>query len=265
MNNNQTVEVLTKEKFYLQQIIQAAEEEVNKAPAGGVVIRKHKKGVQFYHLMDPKKKNGTYIPVSDRGRAHNLIRKGYLAKLAKEARIQLKIVEGFLARYRPDALTAVFEKEAPMRRAFLRPLVLPDAMYAETWQAEEYERKEFHEGTTVHYTQRNERVRSKSEAMIADALDRAGIPYRYECPLHLKNSLLIHPDFTILRMSDRKELYWEHLGMMDDMEYRNNAFQRIRDYEANGIFPGVQLIITIETYKMPLNKMVIERMIRAYL
>ena len=99
--------------------------------------------------------------------------------------------------------------------------------------------------------------------MIADALYRAGIAYRYECPLEL-GGRQIHPDFTIMRASDRKEIYWEHLGMMDDPDYCRNAIQRIRLYEANDINPGKELVFTMETSFMPVNLMVINRIISIY-
>lgn len=100
--------------------------------------------------------------------------------------------------------------------------------------------------------------------MIADALDAAGIPYRYECPLEV-NRRTIHPDFTILRPYDRKIFYWEHLGKIDDAVYMKRSFFRIRDYESDGIFPGDQLILTGETEEVPLNNVIIEQVIRRYL
>ncbi len=97
----------------------------------------------------------------------------------------------------------------------------------------------------------------------AAALDRAGVPYRYECPLRL-GGLHLHPDFTLLRIADRKELYWEHLGLADDEEYMNTALLRVRTYEQCGIFPGEDLIVTMETGAQPFNATVIEHMIRHY-
>lgn len=51
-----------------------------------------------------------------------------------------------------------------------------------------------------------------------------------------------------------KEMYWEHLGMMDDSNYVENALQKIALYEQNGIFPGKNLILTYETGKNPINQ-----------
>jgi hypothetical protein len=76
--------------------------------------------------------------------------------------------------------------------------------------------------------------------------------------------MVFHPDFTILRMEDRKEIYWEHLGMMDDPEYCTNAIQRIRLYEANSIYPWRELVLSMETVSTPINLAVINRMISLY-
>ena len=56
----------------------------------------------------------------------------------------------------------------------------------QAWLSEKYEGKQFREGEPVILTDRGERVRSKSEKIIADYLFRKGIPYKYEKPLYLK-------------------------------------------------------------------------------
>ena len=102
-------------------------------------------------------------------------------------------------------------------------------------------------------TDRGERVRSKSELIIANLLSKEGIPYKYECPLRLKGFGTVHPDFTALRRNARREIYWEHLGMMDDPEYTARAVRKISAYILNGFYPGEDLIITAETNASPIN------------
>ena len=77
-------------------------------------------------------------------------------------------------------------------------------------------------------TKRKERVRSKSELNIANMLDSYGVPYKYECPLKLKDGKVIYPDFTVINVKSRKVIYWEHRGMMDDKNYANMAVSRIK-------------------------------------
>ncbi|MBP3736941.1 MAG: hypothetical protein J6I56_07970 [Lachnospiraceae bacterium] len=63
---------------------------------------------------------------------------------------------------------AVFEKEGTLRQTFLTPVILPDEQYRKEWLDTAYEKKPFQEDTPEHYTQIGERVRSKSEVLIAD-------------------------------------------------------------------------------------------------
>lgn len=256
--------MLEKESRRYEKIISYARKELAKAPEGTVQIRKHNNGIQFYYRSEFRQKNGTYLPASKRQFAILLVQKRYLERVVKTAVRQKTAIDRFLRSYDAEAVRKIYSEEGTTRQRFIQAIELPDAQFKEDWEMFQYERKSIRDDVPEHYTERGERVRSKSEVLIADALYRAGIPYRYECPLRLGGSL-IHPDFTVLRMSDRKELYWEHLGMMDDMEYRNHAIQRVRDYEEKGIYPGESLIISAETLKMPLNKKVVEGMIRQYL
>ena len=275
MNSDQVIQTLIKERQTLQKIIERTTKYLRNAPEGYVRITKHKNGIQFYHKMDANKENGKYISVKDRKKAVLLIQKRYYKRLLETAIQQMDAIDSFLKRYDPGALQKVFLRESPIRQNLLFPAilpgslpdaVLPDAIFAEVWQDFKYTGKPFSEDAPVHYTLKEERVRSKSEVLIANALYHSGIPYRYECPLTLEKGgtgkHVIHSDFTILRLSDRKTLYWEHLGMMDDAGYARSALQRIEDYAKNGFFPGEQLIITSETSRMPLNSSITERMIR---
>ena len=192
-----------------------------------------------------------------------MVRKKYDIKIIRAAEKQAAVIDRFLRGYNPDILKECYKILSPVINENVFPVEIPDQEYVKEWQAYEYSHKGFAEGIPEQYTSSGERVRSKSEVMIADALKQAGVPYRYECPLEL-GSRLIHPDFTILRIEDREVLYWEHLGMMDDPEYCQNALLRIRQYEENGIWPGINLILSAETSAQPVNLAVINNLISAY-
>ena len=145
------------------------------------------------------------------------------------------------------------------------PIQESEEEFISQWESVEYQGKGFHENTPEFFTAKGERVRSKSEVIIADLLNREGNPYRYEYPVQIKGLGKIHPDFTVLNIKERKELYWEHLGMMDDETYAENAVQRIHAYEQNGIFSGEKLILTYETKENPVNQKQIKNIIQHYL
>ena len=133
------------------------------------------------------------------------------------------------------------------------------------WQAEVYQGKSFEEENPVIYTEKGERVRSKSEKILADYLYRHGIPYKYERPLYLEGFGIVYPDFTILARKTGEEIYWEHNGKMDDPVYARSAVKKIETYEKNNIFPGEKLILTYETDRTVLHTKTIERLAKKYL
>lgn len=105
----------------------------------------------------------------------------------------------------------------------------------------------------VYLTDNGEYVRSKSELNIANLLYKMNVPYKYECPLTFSNGKIIYPDFTLLDIRNRREVYWEHRGMMDDRNYLKHTVQRGKDYRKEGIYIGDHLLITEETSVLPLG------------
>ena len=99
---------------------------------------------------------------------------------------------------------------------------------------------EFESGR-LHQTVSGMMVRSKSEVIIANLLSRHEVPFAYEQKLRAGGRVLC-PDFTIT-IGD-KTYYWEHLGLLDQEQYRQRWEIKKRIYEVD--FPG-QLIITRES------------------
>ena len=77
-----------------------------------------------------------------------------------------------------------------------------------------------------------------------------------------KENIKVYPDFTILRMPEREEVYLEHFGMMDDMDYVNNTMLKLNTYERNGVYLGINLFITYETSIRPMNTKVLDEVLR---
>lgn len=163
------------------------------------------------------------------------------------------------------AVEHIYEKLHKERQKLVEPIILPDNEFLKQWENYKYKGKGFDENTPELYTDKNERVRSKSEVIIADSLYKANIPYRYECPLEINNSFVIYPDFTILNIKTRENIYWEHLGMMDDVGYAENAIQKINTYMQQGIYLGKNLLLTFETRNNPINHRTIDIVIDKYL
>jgi hypothetical protein len=132
------------------------------------------------------------------------------------------------------------------------------------WKHAPYPRAEMHEESLKHEAIGGLMVRSKSEALIAFALDLSHIPFHYEESLELDNKK-IAPDFTILHPVTGERVYWEHFGMMDDAAYATETFKKFIAYGQNGITPGKNLIFTMETNAEPLSIREIQGMITHFL
>ena len=73
----------------------------------------------------------------------------------------------------------------------------------------------------IYSTLKGDKVRSKSEVIIANMLYSNNIKYEYEKKLYYDKDKFILPDFTIY-LENRGEIYWEHLGLLGCESYDNN-------------------------------------------
>jgi len=90
----------------------------------------------------------------------------------------------------------------------------------------------YYENDLIHQTTNGDRVRSKSEVIIANELKNHGISYEYEKLLwSKKGDTFKRPDFTVFY--EGEEYYWEHLGRMDDPAYVETWEAKRKWYEQN--------------------------------
>lgn len=241
------------------------EKALKTAPEGTLRICSHGGRTQYYQRNDPKDFSGTYIKEKDMDVARKLAQKDYDRKVLCAIEKELSAIQKYSSIYPEINAEQVYENLHKERQKIIVPIMEDDEKYIYEWENIIYQGKPIYEDVPEFYTAKGERVRSKSEVMIADFLAREGIPYRYEYPLYLKGIGVVYPDFTILNVRERKELFWEHLGKMDDSNYAEKAIYKIANYEQNGIFVGEKLILTYETKRKPLNQNDISRMIHHYL
>lgn len=291
-----TVEsILVEEKRLLEKVVKEARKRNETAPEGHLRIKKKRDNVEYYFksASDNKKivekqsinsssakasnnnsnkadnsnkssssSNGRYMKKSEQSVAQRIAQRDYDVNVIKRAEERIKAIETFLKSYEKTSLKVLYQKTNPYRRELISASILSDEEYVRRWQEVEYKGKAFGDDENEIITERGERVRSKSEKIIADKLYALGIPYRYEYPLALEGNIKVYPDFTILRMPDRKEVYLEHLGMMGDANYVESVMYKLSTYEKNGIYLGWNLFVTYETGKKPLNTRVLDSLIR---
>lgn len=239
------------------------------APSGHLKIAVKKNRVEYYYIKDRGSSRGSYIPKADISFAAQLAQKDYNHKLLPLLTKEIRCLESFLkATSSLTELQNLYQSFCPARRELIKPLTLTDDQYASQWQNTTWQGKDFPELSPNFFTLKNERVRSKSEVIIANCLFNYGVPYRYEFPLKLKSEngqLTIYPDFLCLNVRTREEIYWEHFGMLDNPEYAQKAVSKISLYARNGIFSGRGLILSMESSTEALNTKDIEKYIQCFL
>ena len=258
-------EMLLLEQDRLERILQKTTERLQDAPQGTLHLSSSSKWVQYYHRMPGEKGKGKYIPGSDKELIRRLAQKSYDEKVAKLAGRRLSQIRRIAEEYADEEMEEIFLKEHREKQKMIRPVETTWEELLGRWMAEDCKRKEFREDTPVILTEQGERVRSKSEKILADYFFRNRIPYKYEKPLELKGYGTVHPDFTFLSKGTKQEIYWEHNGKMDDPEYARNAVRKICAYENNGILQGERLILTFETEKNVLDTRTVEKLADRYL
>lgn len=259
------IEKVSQRMMELKEIIQIKEKELENAPEGLVNVAKIGNRVQFYFKRSPDDSAKKYLKNKDKPFVKQLCQKDYDQKVLSVASKELKELERLIRNYPKESYEEIFDKINICRKEFVQPVVISDDVFVANWKQMEFQGKGFWDNTPEFYTDNDERVRSKSEILIANTLKKHGIPYKYEAPIHLSGYGVIHPDFTVLNVRLRKEIYWEHLGMVDNASYLEEALHRIDMYEKNGIFPGDKLILSHESLKYPTNTKSVEKLIYQYL
>lgn len=252
--------ILSSRLAYLEQMLIRVKKEQRDEPPGKLRIA-GKVYPQYYQILSKEDTIGRYIRKGDIALAMQLAQKGYHAKLVRSLESETKAIQSLLF-LMDSAPESVIETLAAERKKLITPQFVTDEMYKQLWNAESFITDPYYPEALIYETKQGEKVRSKSEMLIADAYYELGIPYRYEAKLDLKNGMYRYPDFTVLNVSQRKVIYHEHFGLMDVEEYRNDAFLKLEQYREAGIYPGKNLIVTYETREIPINIKSLKRMFR---
>ncbi len=259
------LQVLTDRHAYLTHLEHDLDKALSRAPEGTLRINRCKNTLQYYIRTSADENNGTYIPAKQKDLVLRLAQKAYNKKASALISGEISAIERFLKNYPDTVIEDLYDTLSPARQTLVRPITETDEMFFQKWNDTPEAEGAGYDIISDLYTEKGEKVRSKSEVLIADLLYRHNIPYRYEHPLYLDGLGTVYPDFTILNIKRRKEYVWEHFGMMNDPDYAARAVEKINNYEMNGYFPGENLILTFETADQPLNLKLIARITEKYL
>lgn len=225
---------------------------MKRAPAGHLRVNSHGKTPHYFRVTKKDDFHGEYIPRKNERLAESLAQKRidekYLEELEKIQRNLNRLIKKG-----KTTLDHVYLDLSPARQILVTPVRFPDREFEEIWSSVNYLGKSFEDDSSEIFTPEGMRVRSKSEILIVDALNRSKIPFRYECPLKLNGFGVVHPDFVCLDAYHRCVRVWEHFGMVDNPEYARKMIRKIYAYSENGFILGEGLLATFETSQFPLN------------
>lgn len=236
----------------VQKVITFAEQRLRVLPDGRLRICRHSGKTYYYCVYPGDDINGKIIQGRDIALAKDLAQRSYLQKVLKTAREEERLLKQMLGKYPQIRVEDIYGTISPERQELVTPVFKTDEQFVQEWLSQEFRHKGFREGMPVYMTIKGERVRSKTEQITADRLAARDIPYIYEKPLRV-GDMIFHPDFTILRRSDRQEVYLEHLGKLGDMIYATDAVDRLNRYHRNGIIQGDKLFLLWETGNAPFD------------
>ncbi len=260
--NKELKRLLLQEIQRTNELIEKVEAMQENAPEGSLRIFKHGTNYQYYQVRLHER---NYISKKKPELALQLAQKEYNSTVLDKAcalRRQMHLLNQILEQNDVENIDREFSEEM---RKLITPYFVSEEEYIEQWNAFDFEPKVIDDTVPVLFTNRGERVRSKSEKIIADKLANMGVPYRYEAPLVLSGYGTVYPDFTMLKLFTRENIYWDHFGMMDDKSYCEKAMTKINTYIRNGYIPGKNLLLTFESRSCPINMNSIEKQIRSIL
>ena len=191
-----------------------------------------------------------------------LVRKKYVVSAIENIRKDIELLNDTIRNYSPVGETQVmqpfFEKHPELARGINFGYRDPVE-----WAAD-HTPPEFYKEDLKSVSAQGEDMRSGGEMYISSRLDHFGIPYRYEDDTGIPD-LSYAPDFKIMRPRDRKIIYWEHFGKVNDYRYIHDNIEKVRHYIDYGIKPWDNFIMTFSNEKGGYNGKLIDAMIDCWL
>lgn len=253
--------LMNKRAAILKRAIAKAEAEEGSFPDGHLRISYSNNRPRYYKMSRRGDTKGEYIVKERRSEATALAQKDYNRHFLKTAKAELGRLERDIRFFSEENADLLFQDLTENRKKLITPYILTDDQYVKEWLAKDFKPNPYMPEKKIYATNRGEMVRSKSEAILADILYDMGIPYHYEKLLRLKSGRGVYPDFTLLQIYTRKEIYLEHFGLLEDEEYLRNTLAKLDEYRESGIFPGKNLLFTYETRDSPFDIKGIRKML----
>lgn len=253
---------LLSERNRLQNLIKEKESRLEKASFEEFKVSSSRNSVRYFCRKN-KEEKWTYLKDSEKEHAALLAQNEYDRRVLPILKQKLALTQKMIQIQESLVEENLFWDLHPGRRDLIVPTTPVTERLLDNWNMLSYTGKPFSPADPEIYTEKGERVRSKSEKIIAEKLTAMGIPYKYEYPVRFR-TYTGHVDFYVLNKYTGKVFYYEHFGMMEDDKYKKDAAQRIRDYEKLGIMPGTGLVMTFESDNCVISTTALDWLCRKY-
>ena len=250
------------ERNRLQSELEGIDSELSGLPPGSIQISKCRAGWKWRVVLpssDGSKHARIVIRKKDRELAEKLCQKKLLTQKKQFIERKIQYINALIEEF-PFALEESIFPDHPEFQSLISSYQAKKSSTLAIWEQESYECSTDYPESLIIPTKALIKVRSKSEAMIANALTDAGLPFHYE-QAHMFCDMKMYPDFTILHPQSGKIIIWEHFGLMDSENYALNATRKLNVYFNAGYVPGANLITTYESKNYPLDISYIEHLI----
>lgn len=206
-----------------------------------------KNGHDYWRLTDTEGKR-KHLSLKEQDRAVEAVRAEVLWTEIQDLKCEIEACNRYLNHVRRQGgkLDRLLLNSSDAYKKLVGIAYRPEDQRLILWAQADYEKSDYMPQQKKITTSQGLKVRSKSEALIAEALTLLGIPFRYEQVLHIGDEILI-PDFTILNPITFEVRYIEYNGMMDDDYYISRYLRKTELYCRNGIIPDMQLLNLYET------------------
>ncbi|MCF0135259.1 MAG: hypothetical protein HUJ69_02445 [Lachnospiraceae bacterium] len=249
-------------KRTLEKLTISIQPAIEKLPKGKLWVQIENGHTRYYKGVKEKGKyKKIYVPAKEDKVIRSLIQRSYLEETKRKVNLEIKSLEHItklLRRIIDSGAEDIFDDIRPERKAWITPVLFGEKEKRQRWENEEYEPLQSSYEKQDFFTEKGEQVRSKSEMIIASRLYQLGIQYKYEKPLFLPGFGTVYPDFTLYDAASEQEIYIEHMGLMDDQDYRTGALRKIEAYQKNGFLLGKTLIVFFESHEVVLNVRVVD-------
>ena len=252
--------VMEKQKNNIEKSIAEKRDFLADAPKGSLTVKRVGDYYSWCVRNGSSKNKTVYIPKEDRKLAESLAAKRFVEAQLEDELADLKATNAYLQYCTKISKTDTVLSKGDEYVRLLEPYVLERNKKVSEWLSDKYTGPVPNPERLRYATPCDFKVRSKSEQSIVELLLKYRVPFKYEQHLYI-NGNDMYPDFMIMNPQSHKLYVWEHMGMMDDYNYRIKNLDKIQNYAALGFYLGDNLILTFETNASPLDKVWAEEII----